>query len=136
MSLNAIDTAREIYTIGANSRESEIFRTLHSLSTNPNRAEVPQYSLFEKYFNDGNYADTLVTKAFNEVPPFDPSYITIKQRTLIVRRTLQYMVMYMAPLTEMYTAINDCGKIFSLFIPFFCDANMFVCPFRIRQRYS
>mmetsp|Transcript_64 Transcript_64/g.114 ORF Transcript_64/g.114 Transcript_64/m.114 type:complete len:1370 (+) Transcript_64:91-4200(+) len=104
--MGADETAKDLYSIGHNSKKGDTFRSLKDLATNNNREKVPQFHLFSQYFGDKNFAHNLVMKALNHEEPFHET--PRSQRVIIVHRALQFMIMYMYALREMYDAVSDC----------------------------
>lgn len=104
--MGADETAKDLYTIGHNSKKGDEFRSLQDLAKNNNREKVPQFHLFSQYFGDENFAHNLIVKLLNHEEPFHETPRT--QRAIIVHRALQFMIMYMYALREMYDAVSDC----------------------------
>ena len=88
--MGADETAKDLYTIGHNSKKGDEFRSLQDLAKNNNREKVPQFHLFSQYFGDENFAHNLIVKLLNHEEPFHETPRT--QRAIIVHRALQFMV--------------------------------------------
>jgi len=82
------------------------FQSLRQMATTNERLIGDYYSLFQEYFQDANYADTLIMDTFD-----GDGFWGEKQREVraaIISVTLQTSVMYMEVVTEMEKAISDC----------------------------
>jgi len=78
------------------------------MATTSQRSVVPQYDSFIRYYESDKYADDIIRKALD---PNDEKFsqASDEQRREVVVKTMQYLVVYMASLQEMYQAIADCG---------------------------
>jgi len=110
MTYNATDAAKDLYMYGGNSKKHEDeFWTLQRLATSNKREEVPQYELYRSYFDDDeNYADTTIMDVLDWKESSRFNKASLEQRTEAVVKTLQYQVMYMYTLRELYDAVHDC----------------------------
>jgi len=107
MRMGAFEAAEDLYTNGKHTMiDGEATNGVSSLSflaTTTARSVVPQYDSFVRYF-DGNekYADAIVRDALTN------SDYSNETRRLLVTRTCQYMIMFMAALQGMHEAIGEC----------------------------
>jgi len=113
----AYDAVKDYYTLGRHAsmttRLGEQVFSLKDLATTSTRQIVPSYEYFKNYFGAevdeieeaGDYAHHIITRTLDtdQWPLASP-----EQRTEIVVKTAQYMVVYMAALEAMYEAIDDC----------------------------
>jgi len=106
MQMEAYDAVKDIYNFGKNAVINEEPLSLHHLATSSYREIVPQFKVFKAFFEENDYADSLIIKILNQQFPFNSA--SSQQRTALVVNTLQYMVMYMYALREIYDAVNDC----------------------------
>jgi hypothetical protein len=115
MRTGAFDAARDIYEYGHHSvaatdfgaeDEATDLLTLRMLATSTTRENAPQLKLYQNYFGSDAYADDIINKAVTR----SGNYVTAsrRQRAEVVRRTLQTMVTYMAAITKMQSAIDNC----------------------------
>eukprot|EP00593_Proboscia_inermis_P010055 CAMPEP_0171325306 /NCGR_PEP_ID=MMETSP0816-20121228/116730_1 /TAXON_ID=420281 /ORGANISM="Proboscia inermis, Strain CCAP1064/1" /LENGTH=763 /DNA_ID=CAMNT_0011824461 /DNA_START=15 /DNA_END=2304 /DNA_ORIENTATION=- len=107
MKMRAYGAAKECYMYGRNSYKGDERRSLRDFSTSIYRQVIPQYKTYTQYYDDLDYAHTLILQAFEEEPPF--SYISSDQKHEIVIKTLQHMVMGMYALRGLYDANNLCS---------------------------
>jgi len=111
MEMLAFDAAEDIYMLGQHTVVESLYGndviSLKDLATRSGRSRVPEFESFSKYFDDEQYAHSIVTKALdlNQFPNASP-----EQRNEIVVGTLQFMVTYMVALQEMYDAVDDCNS--------------------------
>lgn len=83
--------------------------SLYQMATTSQRSVVPQFDSFNRYYESDKYADDIIRKALNENDEkFGPA--SAEQRREIVVKTMQYLVVYMAALQEMYQSIADCNS--------------------------
>lgn len=109
MTMSAIDAARDIYVYGRNSLIGGTgLQSLRGIARDSSRSLVPQYKVYSEYFKDDDYADTIITNAFNAKSPYD--FLSTAEKTEVVTSTLQVMVMYMGALAQMYDAVGDCSS--------------------------
>ena len=104
--MGAYDAAKDIYMYGKHSKPNGSYLTLQDLATSTSRDMVPQYKDFRSYFDDDNYADTIITKVMEQTFPFNDA--SLDQRAEIVVKVLSVMVLYMQVLQELYEAQSDC----------------------------
>lgn len=117
MKERAYDAVRDYYTLGRHASITtrigdEVF-SLKDLATTSTRQIVPSFEYFKNYFgaevdeieDAADYADHMITMALDTDKL---SLASPEQRTEIVVKTSQYMVVYMAALEAMYEAIDDC----------------------------
>lgn len=112
MDMKAYSAVEELYTYGKHAVvkgvNGEEALTLSRLATTSARTLVPQYDSFVRYFNDDNkYADTIIRTA---LAPSQLTTASDQQRREIVVRSMQCLVLYMAVLEQMYTAVEDCDS--------------------------
>ena len=105
----AYDAAVDVYRYGHNAKVdgSGMLWTLEGLAKTVDRSRVYQYQLLNEYFDDPNYADTIVLDALNREGDYPSA--TRGQLVEIVGRTLQSMVTYMGVLVKMELAVYNCG---------------------------
>lgn len=116
LSLEAYTPARHIYVHGKNSakyRKSDDdpyeVRSLQEMARSSlRRKALPFYNDFVEYHDDPNYADTAVTDALLATGKWGSG--SPEQRAEIVRKTLQYQVVYMYVLAEMADALSSCSE--------------------------
>jgi len=117
MKERAYDAVKDYYSLGRHASYKtrlgdEVF-SLKDLATTSSRQIVPSFEFFRNYFeaevdevaNAAEYADHIISAALDTStwPLASP-----EQRTEIVVKTSQYMIVYMAALEAMYEAIDDC----------------------------
>ncbi len=117
MKERAYDAVRDYYTLGRHASMTtrigdEVF-SLKDLATTSTRQIVPSFEYFKNYFgaevdeieDAADYADHMISMALDtdKLP-----LASTEQRTEIVVKTSQYMVVFMAALEAMYEAIDDC----------------------------
>ena len=113
MELNAYTASYNHYTMGYNSLNGDVYRSLLSLAIDNKRNLVPSYSLYVNFFEGNkNYADNLIMDAiipdndfYGNSKSFDTSP---EQRSEIVVYALQTMVLYMYSLSCLYESISVC----------------------------
>ncbi|KAL7554731.1 hypothetical protein ACHAWF_018259 [Thalassiosira exigua] len=99
-------TALDLYRYGEHPSNRN---SLSSMARDTNRDVVPAFEAFRRYFKfDDNYADTLVTNAFQKKGVFENA--TIVQRKRFIAFALKYMVTYMAILEKLYDSVQSCKK--------------------------
>lgn len=107
MKMGAFEAAGDLYTHGkhtySDGASSNEATSLSFLATTTGRSVVPQFDSFVRYF-DGNekYADAIVRDALT-----NSDYDNHTRRLLVVR-TCQYQIMFMAALQSMHEAIGEC----------------------------
>lgn len=83
--------------------------SLYQMATTSQRSLVPQFDSFNRYYESDKYADDIIRGALDvENEKFKQA--SPEQRQEIVVKTMQYLVVYMAALQEMYQAIADCNS--------------------------
>ena len=81
--------------------------SLYQMATTSQRSLVPQFDSFKRYYESNKYADDIIRSALDtENDKF--RLASSEQRQEVVVKTMQYLVVYMAALQEMYQAIADC----------------------------
>ena len=109
MKMKAYEAAEDLYLMGKNSKiDDKKWQSLHYVATNHFREIVPQYAIFQRYFEDYDYADTIISKTLAGYSPYDVA--SEKQKTAIVVDTIQSMVGYMHVARLMYEALDDCKQ--------------------------
>jgi len=106
--------AKDVYMYGKNSEvyrapgssDAYTVRSLQSLATSALRKKSPWYTLFEDYFQDPNYADTIVMDVFEGRGKWGNS--AREQKAEMLTKTIQYQVLYMYLLAEAGDADADC----------------------------
>lgn len=110
--------ARYIYKNGRNSKTfdelqdddditNDSLLSLHSLAVSGDRENAMYYNDFITYFDDPNYADTLILDAFDNKERWNDS--SLRQRAAVIRITMQVHLMYMTILTKLNKAVTTCG---------------------------
>lgn len=83
--------------------------SLYQMATTSQRSLVPQFDSFNRYYESDKYADDIIRKVLNaEDEKF--AQASPEQRREIVVKTMQYLVVYMAALQQMYEAVADCNS--------------------------
>jgi len=83
--------------------------SLYQMATTAQRSLVPQFDSFNRYYESEKYADDIIRQALDtENEKF--KLASNGQRREVVVKTMQYLVVYMAALEEMYKAIADCNS--------------------------
>ena len=105
----AYDAAYELYsfgkhaTLGVSEGTAGTSLSLESLATSSGLSVVPEQANYISYFaGDPQYADTLVRSAL------ESSITTDSQRRVQVLGISQYMIVFLATLESMYTAVGSC----------------------------
>jgi hypothetical protein len=105
----AYDAAYELYsfgkhaTLGTSGGTAETSLSLESLATSSGLSVVPEQASYIGYFSgDPNYADTKVRSALESL------ILTDNQRRAQVLGVSQYMIVFVATLESMYTAVESC----------------------------
>jgi hypothetical protein len=105
----AYDAAYELYsfgkhaTLGASEGTAGTSLSLESLASSSGLSVVPEQASYISYFSgDPKYADTKVRSAL------ESSIMTDNQRRAQVLGISQYMIVFMATLESMYTAVESC----------------------------
>lgn len=83
--------------------------SLYQMATSSERSIVPQFDSFNRYYESDKYADEIIRKALN-ISDDKFGQASVEQRREIVVKTLQYLVVYMGALQEMYQAVADCNS--------------------------
>lgn len=103
--MKAYEAAEELYTSGKHvSTPSGVSLSLAELATTTQRAIVPAFDAFARYYNTEKYADDIVRAALD---PSKGSW-TDEQRRTIVTRSSQVLIMYFGALINAYEAVSDC----------------------------
>ncbi len=84
------------------------FRTLHSFAISGKRKGALFYTEFVAYFDDPNYADTIILEAFENEGRYGGRYF--KQRAAVIRVALQAQLMYMTVLAKLEESVQGCGS--------------------------
>ena len=95
------------YYQSSNTNLADTYTSLYKIATLVDRTTVtPYYSLFEDYFDDPNYANSVITKTFdgNGIWGAKPTW----QRRSMIIGTIRSSVMYMHILTKMEDAYSRC----------------------------
>ena len=100
----AYSAALDVYQLGHNS----IPLSLQALATSDERKNVAQLVTFSDSFGSDNYADAIVMDALQQEGDYRSA--TRGELEEVVVRTLQGMVMYMAVLSKMQLAIEQCNS--------------------------
>lgn len=105
------DFVEHYYRFGKNSILDDTtmeLRSLQSLAKSKQRKlAVPYYELYEKYFDDASYADTVI---MNTLQAADSKWFNSPRaaKRKIVEVTLQSQVLFMHVLSELSDLSNDC----------------------------
>jgi len=106
LQMGAYDAVDDLYSYGKHTitpHGNGFATSLGYLATTSGRSVVPQFDSFVRYYDgDENYADTIVRNALTSTD-FDMS-----TKRLLVVRTCQYVVLFMAALQSFNDAISDC----------------------------
>ena len=116
MQEKAYGAVKDYYSLGRyasveTSQGEEVF-SLKDLATTTSRQIVPAYEYFERHFEGeldedaSDYSDHIIERTLGTGTTWTGA--TAEQKTEIVVKTMQYMVVYMASLENMYEAIDDC----------------------------
>jgi hypothetical protein len=101
----AYAAAEELYTSGKHvNGPSGRSLSLAELATTSQRALVPVYDAFERYYNSEKYADDIVRAALD---PASGSW-TDDQRRTIATKSSQVLILYFGALLNAYEAVSDC----------------------------
>jgi hypothetical protein len=112
LSQNASNACQDIYLYGkhavVNGVNGAETLSLSQLATTSDRTVVPQYEKFEQYFgSDSKYAETMIIRAMSAI---NFPGASVSQLRAIAVNSMQYLVLYMAILQEMYAALADCNS--------------------------
>ena len=109
METNAYSAVTDLYygkhatSEGLNGEET---MSLYQMAVTSERTLVSSYDSFVRYFQDDNrYADTIIRRALNLTQDRAASNA---QRTEIVVKTMQFMIVYMGVIKSMYSAVRGC----------------------------
>lgn len=109
MRMGALEAAEDLYTNGKHARagldSGKAALSLHHLATSSTRSSVPEFEAFKRYFGGDNYADDIIRQAFVR----DNGMGDYQRRWLVIG-TSQYLVMYMAVLDSMHSAVSACAS--------------------------
>jgi hypothetical protein len=106
LQMKAYTAAEELYTAGKHVHGSNGGSlSLAELATTSQRAIVPAYDSFARYYGTDKYADDIVRAALD---PSKESW-TDDQRRTIVTKASQVLILYFAALFNAYDAVSDCS---------------------------
>jgi len=111
------ESAKYIYLFGKNSMIDDYYAdddevlndkylSLHSLAIDGSRDQALFYGEFISYFDDPNYADTIVRDTFDNTGRWMNKPRV--QRAAVIRVTLQAKIMYMHILSKLNQAVSSC----------------------------
>lgn len=108
MQMQAYGAAQDLYSFGKHTMSGldgdSTELSLESLATDGSRGIVPQLGHIRDYYGgDDHYADTIIRYAFSPV-----NHLENEGRRLVVVGTVQFMIIYMAILQSMWTALGQC----------------------------
>ena len=112
LSHEAFAACEDVYLYGKHATVYEgneiVTLSLSQLATTSDRTIVPRYEQFVQYFDsDNNYADTLIMRAM-DITGFPGA--SGAQRKEIVVKSMQYLVLFMSILQQMYESLQDCNS--------------------------
>ena len=106
MQMKAYNAAMDIYVYGKHVAGTDGAISLAYLATTSDRAVVPQFDVFKRYYESSKYADTIIRSALTGADPT----LTADQRHAIVIRSAQVLVMYFGVLQAVYDAVSSCNN--------------------------
>jgi hypothetical protein len=109
MDTQAYKAAQDYYENGSNVWATNLgteFISLKSLATDDGRDIAPQYKLFREYYDNLDYADEFIMAGLKGQGDYNSA--SRGQRSEIVTSALTDMVVYMAVLQKMYSAVRKC----------------------------
>jgi hypothetical protein len=109
MDTQAYKAAHDYYELGSNVWATNLgtkFISLKALATDGGRDVAPQYEIFREYFDSLDYADELIMDVINKIGDYNSA--SRGQRSSAVTTALINMVVYMAVLEKMYSAVRKC----------------------------
>ena len=113
MQMGAYTAVRDLYSNGKHAlvEDENGLQTLslYQLATTSQRSLVPQFDSFNRYYESKKYADDIIGQALDtDNEKF--KLASPEQRREVVVKTMQYLVVYMASLEQLYQAIADCNS--------------------------
>jgi hypothetical protein len=104
MRIKAYEAVKDYYKYGWNTNFS-----LKDLATNNfSPATSVEFSRFQSYFTNANFTESILMSVLNKAAPFDTA--SDEDRTYIVARLLEGVVMYYSITSELESAISVCGN--------------------------
>jgi hypothetical protein len=108
--------AKYIYLFGKNSRiifyygddgvSNEEYMSLHSMAIAGERNQALFYTEFITFFDDPNYADTIIREVFDNTGSWANK--PLAQRAAVIRVTIQAQIMFMHVLSKLNEAVKGC----------------------------
>ena len=108
----ALDSALDHYMYGSMlSPVNESFQSLQLMarSSSQMKSKPPFFKLFEDYYGDSAYVDTIILSALSEPPSDDFLGLTLPDKAVIIQRSLQTMVLFSTALGSMFEAGDTCS---------------------------
>lgn len=110
--MNAYSAAKDLYMLGKHAMVENGITTkplsLQYLATALERKATPNFQLFNKYFNDQNYANSAIMAVFDEPIPSDIEGKSQDQKRAQIINTLRFMVTPMAAMQKFYESLESC----------------------------
>jgi hypothetical protein len=107
MQMKAYDAVLDLYTYGKHVKgPNGGSRSLFQIATTSQRAIVPEYDAFVRYYSNDGYADQLIRSTIDT----SATSFTDEQRRFIVVKACQVLVMYFGALQNAYNAVSECSS--------------------------
>merc|ERR1712176_181654 len=115
MKMQAYQAAADVYKSGKYAvRKGEEHRfkplSLQDLALTMERSDSPSFFKFKTYFEDPNYANTIIMNVFEPPIVHNSKGISLAQKTAEVVNVARFMITPMAALQKLYQASNYCSN--------------------------
>lgn len=106
MDTGAYSAAEDLYMYGKNSKLGGNYQSMHFLASGNYRDIVPIYPVFKNFYNDPDYADSLIMDVIHDRNEY--SGLSRSMRSAIVVDSLTSMVMLMPMFSMLSLAVSQC----------------------------
>lgn len=105
MNQGALGAAADMYKHGQHGIIDDQTLSFYQLATSSSLPNVPEFDSFVRYYGSDRYANDLIQRGLTT--SLDPRASTV-QRTALVNDTIGCLVAFMASLSAMHEALDDC----------------------------